>query len=352
MSESLTQRPTFSGAAKKTFQKIAIEEAISTHVFNATATLPPVNSTAELPYVDTKYVADVKDRLTNVEARVKAMDEAGVVLTVVSLTMPGIEGIFDTAVAVDTARKVNNEIHELYTAGPYADRFRAFGCVAMQDPKSAAAEAERCIKGLGFVGILINGFSNIGSADQIQYLDEPQCAPFWAKMAELDVPLYMHPRIPSPSQMRAYKGYEFLGGSPWGFGTETATHAIRLMISGLFDKHPNLRIILGHCGEGIPFSINRIDHRLRHFQSHHTPCKLRLQEYWEKNFYITTAGVIDDGTFFNTLKSCGEDRLMWSVDYPYEDYNEIGSWFDNLDLNNNSRAKIGWGNARRILKLD
>jgi 2,3-dihydroxybenzoate decarboxylase len=171
-------------------------------------------------------------------------------------------------------------------------------------------------------------------------------------MAELDVPLYMHPRIPSPSQMRAYKGYEFLGGSPWGFGTETATHAIRLMISGLFDKHPNLRIILGHCGEGIPFSINRIDHRLRHFQSHHTPCKLRLQEYWEKNFYITTAGVIDDGTFFNTLKSCGEDRLMWSVDYPYEDYNEIGSWFDNLDLNNNSRAKIGWGNARRILKLD
>ena len=110
-----TERPTFSGAAKKTFQKIAIEEAISTHVFNATATLPPVNSTAELPYVDTKYVADVKDRLTNIEARVKAMDEAGVALTVVSLTMPGIEGIFDTTVAVETARKVNNEIRELYT---------------------------------------------------------------------------------------------------------------------------------------------------------------------------------------------------------------------------------------------
>ena len=143
---ALTERPTFSGAAKKTFQKIAIEEAISTHVFNATATLPPVNSTAELPYVDTKYVADVKDRLTNVEARVKAMDEAGVALTVVSLTMPGIEGIFDTTVAVETARKVNNEIRELYTAGPYAERFRAFGCVAMQDPKAAAAEAERCIK--------------------------------------------------------------------------------------------------------------------------------------------------------------------------------------------------------------
>ncbi|OQD74722.1 hypothetical protein PENANT_c168G10740 [Penicillium antarcticum] len=120
---SLTQRPTFSVAAKKTLQKIAIEEAISTHVFNATATLPPVDSTGELPYVESNYVADVKDRLTNVEARVKAMDEAGVALTVVSLTMPGIEGIFDTAVAVETARKVNDEIHDLYTAGPYAERF-------------------------------------------------------------------------------------------------------------------------------------------------------------------------------------------------------------------------------------
>lgn len=347
-----TQRPTFGVTTKKTLRKIAIEEAISTHVFNPAVTLPPVSSTAELPYVDSKYVVDVKDRLTNVEARVKAMDEAGVALTVVSLTMPGIEGIFDSSVAVETARKVNDEIHELYTGGPYADRFRAFGCVAMQDPKSAAAEAERCVKELGFVGILINGFSNIGDVDTVQYLDEPQCAPFWAKLAELDVPLYLHPRIAPPSQMRAYKGYEFLGGSPWGFGTETATHAIRLMISGLFDKHPNLRIILGHCGEGIPFSLNRLDHRLRHFQPQHAPCKLRFQDYWEKNFYITTAGVVDDGTFFNTLKSCGEDRLMWSVDYPYEDYNEIGSWFDHLDLNENSRTKIGWENAERILKLN
>ncbi|GKZ37614.1 hypothetical protein AbraIFM66950_009263 [Aspergillus brasiliensis] len=347
-----TPRPTFGVAPTKTFQKIAIEEAISTHIFNATTTLPPVEGTAELPYVDSEYVTDVKDRLNNVEARVQAMNEAGVALTVVSLTMPGIEGIFDTSIAVETARKVNDEIYELYTAGPHAERFRAFGCVAMQDPLSAATEAERCVKDLGFVGILINGFSNIGSADQVQYLDEPQCAPFWAKVAELDVPVYIHPRIPSPSQMRAYKGYEFLGGSPWGFGTETATHAIRLMISGLFDKHPNLRIIFGHCGESIPFSINRIDHRLRHFQPHHTPCKLRLRDYWEKNFYITTAGVMDDGTFFDTLKSCGEDRLLWSVDYPYEDYNEIGSWFDNLDLNTNSKAKIGWENARRLLKLE
>jgi hypothetical protein len=171
---SPTQRPTFGVLAKKTMQKIALEEAISTHVFNPTTTLPPVEGTAELPYVNTHYVGDVKDRLTNVDARVKAMDEAGVALTVVSLTMPGIEGIFDPQIAVKTAQNVNDEIYELYTAGPHASRFRAFGCVAMQDPQAAATEAERCVQKLGFVGILINGYSNIGDANTVQYLDEPQ----------------------------------------------------------------------------------------------------------------------------------------------------------------------------------
>jgi predicted TIM-barrel fold metal-dependent hydrolase len=106
----------------------------------------------------------------------------------------------------------------------------------------------------------------VGSADEVQYLDEPQCDPFWAKLAQLDVPLYLHPRIPPPDQIRVFKGYEFLAGSPWGFGRETAEHSLRLMVSGLFDRYPNLQIVLGHCGEGLPFSIARTDHRLRHFR--------------------------------------------------------------------------------------
>ena len=347
-----TSRPTFGAPARRTTRKIALEEAISTNVYNATATLPAADFTGELPYVNTKFVTDVKDRLQNVEARVKAMDEAGIELTVLSLTMPGIEGIFDAATAVEMATKVNDEIHSKYLTGPHANKFRAFGCVAMQDPKAAAAEAERCVKQLGFVGILVNGFSNIGDANTVQYMDEPQCEPFWAKMEEMDVPLYLHPRIPPPSQMRIYKGYEFLGGSPWGFGVETAMHAVRLMVSGLFDRHPGLKILLGHCGEGIPFSLHRIDHRMRHFQPHHFQCKLKLQQYWEKNFWTTTAGVMNDGTFRDTLRVCGEDRLLWSVDYPYEDYDEIGPWFDNLDMAENTRCKIGWENAIKLLKLD
>ena len=349
-----SKRPTFTSTKFKRPQKIALEEAVATTVFNATATLPPASGTAELPYVDTDYVADVRHRLSpaGIDDRVKAMDDAGIALSVVSLTMPGIEGIFDAKVAVETAKKVNDEIYSVYTNGPHRDRFRAFGCVPMQDPVAAATEAERCVKELGFVGILINGYSNIGDENTVQYLDESQCEPFWATLEELDVPLYLHPRIPPPMQMRIHKGYEFLAGSPWGFGVETAMHAIRLMISGLFDRHPKLKIILGHCGEGIPFSLYRIDHRIRHFQPQHVKCKLRMQEYWERNFWITSAGVIDDGAFFDTLRVTGEDRLMWSVDYPYEDYDEIGQWFDQMQMSENTRAKIGWENARKLLNLD
>ena len=351
-----TERPTFSSRIFKAAQKIALEEATTTSVFNCTATLPPLEGTAELPYVDTHYLADVKKRLDpqDVEGRVAAMDRAGVALTVISLTMPGIEGILDKSTAVETARKVNDELHQRYQTGPHASRFRVFGCVPMQDPHAAAVEAERCIRELGFIGILINGYTNIGGqgdANTVQYLDEPQCDPFWAKLEELDVPLYIHPRIPPPNQTRAYRGYEYLAGSPWGFGTETAIHAIRLMISGLFDRRPGLKIILGHCGEGIPFSLYRIDHRLRHFRAGIVPCKRPLQQYWEQNFWITTAGVMSEGAFTETKRVCGEDRLMWSADYPYEDYDEIGSWFDGLEMSENARAKIGWENTRKLLKI-
>lgn len=156
---------------------------------------------------------------------------------------PGIQGIFDPAEATETASKVNDQMHKLYRTGPHADRFLTWGCVAMQDPQAAAMEAERCVKELGCCGILIHGFSDVGSPDagDVRYLDEPQCEPFWAKLAELDVPLYLHPRNVAPTQSRVLRGYEFLAGSPWGFARETAEHVLRLMLSGLFDRYPGLR---------------------------------------------------------------------------------------------------------------
>ena len=350
---SRSSRPTFFKPSGVLKGKIALEEHVGTDIFQPSTTNPNVAGTGELGYYEKDYVDDVVMRLNNIPERIKHMDAAGMAITAVSLTMPGIEGIFSASVAVETAKKVNDQMYKLYKTGAHANRFLTWGCVAMQDPKAAAEEAERCVKELGCCGILINGYSNVGGVNDVQYLDEPQCDPFWAKLSELDVPLYLHPRIPPPDQIRIFKGYEFLAGSPWGFGRETAEHALRLMVSGLFDRYPNLKIVLGHCGEGLPFSIKRTDERLRHFKKGSTgPHKHPLCHYFAKNFWITSAGVQSQSTLEDTIREVGIDRVLFSIDYPYEDMIEVSDWFESLQMDSHTREKIAFGNARTLLKLD
>jgi 2,3-dihydroxybenzoate decarboxylase len=123
----------------------------------------------------------------------------------------------------------------------------------------------------------------MGSANNIAYLDDPINTPFLKKVVELDVPIYLHPRMPPPDQQRVYQDYNFHAASPWGFSSEISAHVLRLMVSGIFDTYPTLKIILGHCGEGLPFALRRIDQRMRHFVPY-WPAKKRMQEYWEENF--------------------------------------------------------------------
>jgi gamma-resorcylate decarboxylase len=212
-------------------------------------------------------------------------------------------------------------------------------------------EAERCVKKLGSVGVMVGRYTNNGLVNDVIYLDHPINEPFWEKMAELDVPLYLHSRMTPPNQQHVYQGYDFLAGSPWGFSTETAAHALRLMVSGLFDRHPNLQIILGHCGEGLPFSLARVDQRMRHFQKSFWPANQTMTYYYKTNFWVTTSGVQDDGALFDTLRVTGADRVIFSVDYPYEYYVEIGSWFDRVEQSDATKGKVASGNAKRLLKL-
>ena len=132
----------------------------------------------------------------------------------------------------------------------------------MQDPDAAAAELTRCVRDLGFKGALVNGFSEVGHAGAVVYYDDPAYLPFWAIVEQLGVPFYLHPRDPLASREPIYEGHPWFMGPVWAFGVETALHALRLMASGLFDRHPRLTIILGHLGEGLPYSIWRMDHRL------------------------------------------------------------------------------------------
>lgn len=346
-------RPTFFNPSISFPGKIALEEHVTTNLFQASFTVPFFNNTNEIAYGQASYTADVGPRMSasSIKERVQQMDLANISVSVVQFAIPGIQGIFNTTYAVEMAKVVNDQMAANYTHGNYSDRFEFFCNAALQDPISAVVEVERCVKELGGVGVMVAGYTNNGSVNDVVYLDHAVNEPFWAKISELDVPLYLHPRMPPPNQQRVYQGYDFLAGSPWGFATETAAHALRLMVSGLFDRYPNLQVILGHCGEGLPFSLARADQRMRHFQKSLWVANQTLSYYYKNNFWVTTSGVQDDGALFDTLRVTGADRVMFSVDYPFEDSVEMGSWFDRLEMNEVTKKKIASGNAKKLLKL-
>lgn len=284
------------------------------------------------------------------------MDQSGIGYVIVSFTSPGIEGVFDTANATALATRVNDEMHSTYAAA-YPSRFGFFAAVPMQDPLAAAAELERAVTQLGAKGALINGYSQIGSAGNytVQYLDEPQCEPFWAKVAELNVPVYLHPRPPPPSQQLLYGDgrYPLLAHAAYGFGAETTGHALRLMLSGLFDRYPGVQVILGHAAEALPFLAHRVDTRLEIGVPGEDGAHNRTMVYYlQNNFYATLAGIRRLSTVRNTIEEMGEDRVMWSVDYPYESNEDAANWFDAVEgLGTYTKKKIGWKNAERIFNL-
>ncbi|MEV1170450.1 amidohydrolase family protein [Nonomuraea sp. NPDC049784] len=297
------------------------------------------------------YFDEVQRRLQEVDQRVEDMDRNGIGISILSLTQPGIEGITDSRKAVDMARRMNDHAAENLVAR-HPERLRAFAALPLQDPEKAAEELERAVRDLGFVGALVNGYSNIGDENSAQYLDEPQVEPFWARVEQLGVPVYLHPRIPLPDQQRIYQGYEGLLGSAWGFGVETATHALRLILSGLFDRHPGVNVILGHLGEALPFTLPRVEHRLRHQRREtHGVHEKPPTEYLRNNFYLTTSGVFRTQTLLDTLLEVGADRVLFSVDYPYESMDELSPWFDQCPISENDRVKIGRSNSEKLFRL-
>ncbi|QPZ41121.1 amidohydrolase [Bacillus halotolerans] len=313
---------------------------------------PDFPATGSHNFTDDEYFSAVQKRLQEFEKRIEDMDKNGIQTSILSLTQPGIEGITDPDRAVKLAKQMNDHAAEFFVS-KHPDRFKAFAAVPLQDPEEAAKELERAVNELGFVGALVNGYSNIGDENTAQYLDEPQVRPFWEKAAQLQVPVYLHPRIPLPNQQRIYEGYEGLLGSAWGFGVETATHAIRLILNGLFDEYPDLTVILGHLGEGLPFTLPRVEHRLRHQRPEtHGNHQKAPTEYLRKNFYLTTSGVFRTQALIDTLLEVGSDRILFSVDYPYETMEEISSWFDQCPISETDRFKIGIENAASLFKLN
>ena len=321
--------------------KIALEEhfAIQETLMDSAGYLPD-HTWEEL----SARVLDVDGR------RLEEMDRHGIEIMILSLNAPAVQAIPDRARAVETARRANDALAGWCAKHP--GRFRGFAALPLQDAEAACREAERCMAELGFVGALVNGFSQVDDPGTAVYYDLPRYREFWSAFAALDVPFYLHPRNPLPSMAQIYEGHPWLLGPTWAFGQETAVHALRLMASGLFDRHPGLQIVLGHMGEGLPFSIWRCDNRNAWTKAPPAyPAERRFAEYLQDNFHVTTSGNFRTQALVNAMLEMSADRVLFSVDWPFENVDHAAEWFDACPISEHDRRKIGRGNAARLFRL-
>lgn len=306
-------------------------------------------------FVPGTYWDELQNRLLDVQGRrLELMDEHGIETMILSLNAPAVQAIPDRRRAIEIAKRANDALAEECAKRP--DRFRAFAALPLQDPDAAAQELQRCVTDLGFVGALVNGFSQDeqhGNGQEPLYYDLPQYRPFWAEVARLDVPFYLHPRNPLAQDARIYDNHPWLLGPTWAFAQETAVHALRLMASGLFDDHPSLQIVIGHMGEGIPAMLWRMDNRNAWVDLPPTyPAKRRFVDYFTENFHITTSGNFRTQSLIDAILELGADRIMFSTDWPFENIDHAANWFDAASLSEADRTKIGRTNAASLFGLD
>ncbi len=279
--------------------------------------------------------------------RLAAMDAAGVDIQVLSLVLPGCEQ-FEASEGTAVAKKTNDELAEVIRSHP--DRFIGLASLAPQDPERASQELERAIKELGFKGANIN--SNVGG----EYLDNSKFWCLFEKAEQLDVPIYIHPTVPSSSILKPYTKYGMaLAGPPLGFGAETILHAMRLIYSGVFDIYPRLKIILGHLGEGLPFWLDRIDFFwLKPWtvgDQTRPHIKMKPSEYIKSNFILTTSGMSFLPALMATYLALGAEMITFGADYPFENSKQSAEAVKTMPICDKDKEKILRLNAERLFKL-
>ncbi len=302
-------------------------------------------------FVPDSYWPELSARLLDIhDRRLREMDAGGIEIMILSLNAPAVQAIPDAGRAIELAQRANDYLADAVARRP--DRFRAFAALPLQDPDAAARELARCMTTLGFKGALVNGFSQLQDGT-LGYYDMPMYRGFWAECERLEAPFYLHPRNPLASDAKIYQGHEWLLGPTWAFGQETAVHALRLMGSGLFDDHPGLDIVLGHMGEGLPFSMWRVDHRNAWVEAPKGyPAKRPIADYFHDNFHITTSGNFRTQSLVDTMLEIGADRILFSTDWPFENVDHAAAWFDTASISEADRLKIGRTNAQRLFGLN
>lgn len=286
------------------------------------------------------------DQLADVgEQRIAEMEEAGVSMQVLSLTGPGAD-LVKGGEGVALARAINDGLANAVKARP--DRLAGFAHLPMNSPDAAADELERTVREHGFCGALINGLTND------HFLDDPMFEPILQRAEALDVPIYVHPNLPPATVRKAY--YDGLPGragftlsiAGWGWHSEVAIHVLRLALSGALDRHPRLKLIIGHMGEGLPAMLARCDQVFAPDVKH---LKRSLRQTILDQVYVTTSGLFTQPPFEAALAVFGIDRLLFSVDYPYSSNQQGRAFLDAVEVPAGDLEKLAHGNADKLLKL-
>ncbi len=278
--------------------------------------------------------------------RLADMDAAGIDLQVLGAGGPAFQTL-EAAASVSAARRANDQLAEAIAANP--DRFAGFANLPTPDPLAAAQELERTVREFGFKGAMIHGHT------QGRFLDDKDFWPIFEVAESLDVPIYLHPTLPPRVVKDAYyRGLDdraalILATGAWGWHVDTGMHAFRLILGGVFDRFPRLQVILGHMGEGIPFFLGRAQ---AHLESVTSALERSITQYFCENFYVTTSGFLTHPPLLCSLMVVGADRIMFSVDYPYEDNVASREFLMTAPISPSDLEKLAHGNVERLLHLE
>ena len=291
--------------------------------------------------------AQIIERLQDIgQRRIQDMNDTGIARQIVSLTSPGVQ-VFDAPTAVALAASSNDQLAEAVRRHP--DRLTGLAAVAPQDPGAAAKELERGVRKLGFKGAIINSHT-LGA-----YLDEPKFWEIFAAAEALQVPIYLHPNTPSKDLIGPLlaRGLE---GAIYGFGVETGMHLLAIITSGVFDRFPKLRIVVGHLGEALPFWLFRLDymHRASVNAKRYPfmkPLARKVSEYLRENVYVTTSGMAWQPAILFCQSVLGMDRVLYAMDYPYQFVADEVTTSDNLPIGADDKKKFFQLNAETVFGL-
>ena len=322
---------------------ITLEEHFTTPEF--------LKATGQVRAVNARMQEVIRRLLGIGEGRIADMDASKIDMQVMSLSSAGLDRL-DPATATSLVHNINDELAAAVSAHP--DRFAAFATLALQEPEKAVQEFERCVKDLKFKGLIV-----MGTLNGI-FLDDPRFTPIFATAQALDVPIYIHPGFPPQPVRDAY--YSGLPGNigfglsmaGWGWHAETGLHCLRLILSGVFDRFPKLKIIVGHMGDHLPFNIARADRVFDEMAIENSapPFERKVIDYFRENFYVTTSGYFDTPPFLCALGVLGSDHVLFSVDYPYASNIAGREFLNTLPVGPEDLGEISHGNAERILKTE